>query len=302
MSVVRSRPLFLAGLIAVILLAGATTVVRAQTTAPPRIAFLARADNPVDALGASAVAAQLGGVVLLTGADSLDPAAGDGLDAFAPDLVILAGGVGALSEQVAQDVEALGYDTRRVAGQGRTATAAALAGLLGEFEPAFLLRNATAARAEVADVADVAQEATTAGRLAGLLPEDLGKVAFASDANPMVGPLSRAEMLRTTISATRAGFLVIRGSAVADNDHVPDGVGCGIAVGSLEGFQADSNTGLGLAQRADGLHRGACQTATVVPVEAGDHHVMLVGTAGDHGTSFRERTLAVEFVPFGDTE
>jgi hypothetical protein len=103
------------------------------TPAPlPRLAFLARADNPIDALGAGAVAGALGAPVLLTGSSALDAFAADALRSFHPDLVILAGGTAALSETVARDVEALGFPVRRVSGAGRTETAAAVAALLAE--------------------------------------------------------------------------------------------------------------------------------------------------------------------------
>ena len=98
----------------------------------PRLAFLARADNPVDALAAGAVAGTLGAPVLLTGSAELDGFAADALVGIAPDLVVLTGGIAALSERVAEDVNALGFATRRVAGGGRTETAAAVAALLAE--------------------------------------------------------------------------------------------------------------------------------------------------------------------------
>src|SRR5687768_2503675 len=66
----------------------------------PRIAFLARADDPVDALAAGAVAGALGSIVLLTDTDALSPAAAQGLADFAPDLVVIAGGTDAVSAEV----------------------------------------------------------------------------------------------------------------------------------------------------------------------------------------------------------
>ncbi|HEX9890071.1 MAG TPA: cell wall-binding repeat-containing protein [Nitriliruptorales bacterium] len=127
-----------ATLVALLALGATAATVLARSAAPPSIVVLARADNPVDALAASTVAAQLGGVVLLTFPAELGAAARDGILAADPDLVILAGGEAALMPKVQTDVEALGYDTRRVAGEGRTETAAALAALLDEYDAGFV--------------------------------------------------------------------------------------------------------------------------------------------------------------------
>ena len=99
----------------------------------PSIIFLARADDPVDALSAGAVAGHLGAGLLLSGSESLGSASTDGLLAFAPDLVILTGGEMAIAESVAAEVAALGFATRRVGGPDRFATAAALTALLDEY-------------------------------------------------------------------------------------------------------------------------------------------------------------------------
>jgi len=97
-------------------------------------AFLARADNPVDALAAGALAGQLGGPVLLTGSTSLDAQAADGLVAANPEVVVLAGGTAALSDTVQTQVAELLPDAevRRVAGAGRTETARLLGSLPAE--------------------------------------------------------------------------------------------------------------------------------------------------------------------------
>jgi hypothetical protein len=92
----------------------------------PTVAFLADAGNFPDALAAGAVAGPMGGPVLLTGKDTLDAQAARVLGELRPDLVVIAGGPAAVSEQVRAEVEALGLVVRRVSGAGRTATAAAL--------------------------------------------------------------------------------------------------------------------------------------------------------------------------------
>jgi hypothetical protein len=100
----------------------------------PTFAFVARADNPVDALAASSIAGQLGGVVVLTGSESLGEDARAALVAFGPAVVVLAGGTTALSSQVEADARALlpQATVRRVAGATRTGTARELAALLAE--------------------------------------------------------------------------------------------------------------------------------------------------------------------------
>lgn len=108
-----------------------------QTAAPGQVstfAFVARADNPVDALAASSVAGQLGAPVYLTASDSLDDQARQGLVDTDPEMVVLAGGTAALSEAVEQQIEAVLPDAqiRRFAGAGRTETARLLNELTGE--------------------------------------------------------------------------------------------------------------------------------------------------------------------------
>ena len=106
----------------------------AGPAAADTFAFVARADNPVDALAASSAAGQLGAPVYLTFPDSLDPEAAEGLKATAPQVVVLAGGPVALSETVEQQIRELLPDAtvRRFAGEGRTETAKLVNELTGE--------------------------------------------------------------------------------------------------------------------------------------------------------------------------
>lgn len=131
--------------LAIAVVAGATVVFAVWWTAPAlsqtagpgpvdSYAVVARADNPVDALAAAAVAGQLGAPVYLTFTDSLDDQARQGLVDTAPDVVVLAGGPAALSQQVEDQIVALlpGSLVRRVGGAGRTETARLLNELPGE--------------------------------------------------------------------------------------------------------------------------------------------------------------------------
>jgi hypothetical protein len=99
----------------------------------PTVAFLARADNPVDALAASSQAGQLGAPVLLTATATLSPEASDALAGMRPAIVVIAGGPAAISPQVEAQVQSLlpSSEVLRVAGPTRTGTAAQLAQLGG---------------------------------------------------------------------------------------------------------------------------------------------------------------------------
>lgn len=107
-------------------------------TAPT--AVLARADAFADALAGVPLAAHLGGPLLLTGRDALDPAVADRLATLLPRgaPVVLLGGTAALSETVAGDLRALGLSPRRVRGDDRYATAAAVAAELPSHPRAFV--------------------------------------------------------------------------------------------------------------------------------------------------------------------
>jgi putative cell wall-binding protein/peptidoglycan hydrolase-like protein with peptidoglycan-binding domain len=91
-------------------------------------AVLARADEFPDALAGGPLAAAVDGPLLLTGSDTLHPATAAELTRILPDgaTVHLLGGPSALTAQVAADVEALGFAVRRLAGDSRYATAAAI--------------------------------------------------------------------------------------------------------------------------------------------------------------------------------
>jgi len=90
-------------------------------------AVLARADAFADALSATALAAEIGGPVLLTGSERLDASTREELRRLDVGLVYLIGGEQALSPQVAADVAASGPQTARLAGDTRFATAGAVA-------------------------------------------------------------------------------------------------------------------------------------------------------------------------------
>jgi hypothetical protein len=127
-------PWLIAGLLALVLaVTQLPGFAQSATDDPlPTVAFVARADNPVDALAASGVAGAMGGTVLLTPSAGLDDATRQALIDLAPDLVVLAGGEGALSPGVEQAIQQIPLETRRVSGPNRIATAVALGQLAAE--------------------------------------------------------------------------------------------------------------------------------------------------------------------------
>ncbi len=99
----------------------------------PRTAYLARGDVaaddvPADALAVSPLAWKGRTPVLLTGRDTLPRATATAIRAGGVTRVVVLGGTGAVSDEVAGAVEALpGVSVTRIAGADRSGTAAALA-------------------------------------------------------------------------------------------------------------------------------------------------------------------------------
>lgn len=259
----RPLPLLLAVLV-VGTVAGAG-VVRAQSAAPPRTAVLARADDPVDALSASAVAAQLGGVVLLTAPDVLSDDTRAGLEAFGPELVVLAGGTQALTPAVEDQVAALGVPVRRVAGSSRLETSRALAALPAELGVAFLGAGGTAADSE---------------RLAGLT---LGQVEDLVDSRRSVTRRAVPEepvdlsgagtyLVTEELEAPEAGVITVRCSASVFANG--EGFATGGLVVVVDGTPTEAATLTLTPQQLNEGTDGASVTDTAaVPVEAGTHAV-----------------------------
>jgi hypothetical protein len=159
----RSRWLSLA-LVVSGALAGAGLAALASTgdpiDPPPRIAFVARGDVAADALAVGPVAGRLDAPVFTTPSDVLADAAREGLLDHDPDLVIIAGGPSAISAETEAQIEAaLGLADDRVvraAGADRYETALQIAGLLYQYNPAFLPTDGTAVDAEHLDGLPVA--------------------------------------------------------------------------------------------------------------------------------------------------
>lgn len=102
------------------------------------VVLLARADDFADALVASPLAAELDAPILLVGADALPAPVAAELDRLDAGEVVLLGGEAAVSGRVAEEVAATGRAVRRVGGEDRFATAAAVADELGPSSTAFV--------------------------------------------------------------------------------------------------------------------------------------------------------------------
>lgn len=96
----------------------------------PRLAFVTRGDDLIDAPTVTAVAGQLDAIVVLSTIDRLATESAAALEEFDPGLVVLVGGADALAPAVEADVAALGFATRRVAGTSRFDTGRELVAFL----------------------------------------------------------------------------------------------------------------------------------------------------------------------------
>ena len=127
---------------------------------PPRVALVAHGVNPADALAAGPIASQIGAPIFTTSPNGLSDGAEDGLVAYAPEIVIVVGGAGALPDAILDEIRAatglVGDDVRRVFGDDRYKTAQALSTMLADegFTTAFLPVDATAMGALDADDSD----------------------------------------------------------------------------------------------------------------------------------------------------
>lgn len=108
----------------------------AGTDEYPDVAFLARNDVPFDAQTAASMAAQLGAPMFITNPNVLSDAARDGIAELNPQVLIVAGGIFAMSDDVAQRAAAAcepDCAVDRRAGAGRDETAAELAAIAADY-------------------------------------------------------------------------------------------------------------------------------------------------------------------------
>ena len=106
---------------------GTAVAVSAAAFPSAEVAVLARADEAADALAAAPLAAVLGGPVLLTGRDAVSEEVRGELERLGAGEIVVLGGEAAVGAGVVDALAAEGYEVRRVAGEDRYATAAAVA-------------------------------------------------------------------------------------------------------------------------------------------------------------------------------
>lgn len=292
MSTRRRAARLLVAVTAVLALSGGATIgdaVRAQedradtashTPDPPTVVAVARADDPVDALAASAVAAQLGGTVLLTPRDRLGPDAREGIGEVLPSIVLIVGGEAALSEQVRQDLEDLAaqpevsFTVERVAGPNRMATATALSRYLVTTVPHYMaLRDRN----------------------------ELNRVASATGDAPdpvFVSAGGSAAVLTVDVSAMPPGWLDLSGGTEVESDDATSFTcrlrldGADVAGSRRRAFTGNPEDGTGGA--ASGF--GGCQTSATVQIGTDASQVELwVDTSSS--LNALERSLTARFVP-----
>ena len=123
---------------------------RAKGLGQVPIAFVASGLALVDAVSVAGLAGFLDAPVLLTSGDSLHGGVADFIEDYGVQTVYILGGAGAVSDEVAEDIEALANEptVSRIEGADRYATAAAAASKLGggaawcgAEDPAALLAN-----------------------------------------------------------------------------------------------------------------------------------------------------------------
>lgn len=142
------------------------TAARIAETAYPTGAdhvVLASGGNFADALAGTPLAAALRAPLLLSPVEALSPVTAGSLQALEPETVTVLGGVNVISESVEDQLTGMGYAVRRIAGDGRTETAAEVADALGEEH-----LSGDHARAFLASAANF-PDALSAGPPAGLL-------------------------------------------------------------------------------------------------------------------------------------
>lgn len=260
--------------------AGEDAASASHTPDPPRVAVVARADDPVDALAASAMAAQLGGTVLLTPQDHLGVDAQEGIGDLRPDVVVLAGGEAALSPQVRQDLEDLAaqpeisFTVDRVAGPNRLATARALSRYFIDTVPYYM---ALRERDELNRVASAT----------GGAPDAVSVAAGGSET-----------VLQVDVSAMPPGWLDLSGGASVESDDATS-FACSLRLDGDEvaGSRRSAVTGNpeeGTAGAASGF--GSCETSATVQVGT-DAGLVELRVDTSSALDALQRSLTARFVP-----
>ncbi|HVJ49295.1 cell wall-binding repeat-containing protein [Desulfitobacterium sp.] len=130
-------------------------------------AILASGENFPDALCAAPLASKYNAPILLTSSARLEDAAKNELVRLNVKKVMIIGGEGVLTPKVAQDIQALGIEVTRLAGQDRYETSLQVAKAMGNFEEAVV-----ATGEDFPDVLSIAPFAAQKGMPILLTPQD----------------------------------------------------------------------------------------------------------------------------------
>ncbi|CAN5240141.1 hypothetical protein BH23ACT9_BH23ACT9_12240 [soil metagenome] len=174
-------------------------------------AVLSRDDDYPDALAATALAAELGGPVLLTPTAGLSSDVASELGRLGVTEVVLAGGTAALSPQVEADLAAIGIAHRRIGGSERFSTAVMIAdAVVAAGGPVDEVIIALGARP---DSRDPWPDALTAGVLAGTRRAPV--LLVTPDQVPGPTDTALAALLPEGATTTLAGGVEAIGQSVA---------------------------------------------------------------------------------------
>jgi hypothetical protein len=303
-------------LVALLLLPAAADPV-AGTDEFPRVAFVARNDVPFDSLALGPVAGALGGIVVITSPSALSSAARDALVAYAPDLVVIAGGSAAISPAVEAAIDAAGpWTVARKAGAGRDQTAAALATLLTDLamgRPALsggrqIVDDVTIGGTLSADALAVQSTGLVANLNADRLDDkhaaDLASRTESATFPAVFGlPSTVTGIGSVTIEAPVAGTITAHAHANVVLFGASTVAHLGIA---LSGTELDSNApGVSTAGLLDGAdttrRRFVLAPLAVFEVAAGTHTIHLNGARSSvfdaQQVNLTDSVLSVTFVP-----
>ncbi|MFD0638720.1 cell wall-binding repeat-containing protein [Catenulispora yoronensis] len=228
------------------------------------VVVLARSDGYADALAGNALAAQKNGPLLLTDGASLDPRVGQELGRILPQgsTVYVLGGVNAISQHTADQLQLAGYRVDRVGGVDRFDTALGIAQRISSHPHSVLVATGTnypdalaAGSAAAQDpaggvvllTADTAMPGNTAEYLRRLDPSKTAIYSVGGQATTAVGtipslaghvtPLRGSDRFGTTLAVASNTTLFPHPATVglATSANYPDALAGGAFVGLMHG-------------------------------------------------------------------
>ena len=166
-----------------------------------KLVFLVTTNDFPDAVAASVAAAKLGGVIIATEKDSISTDVENAIREYDPDQVLIIGGSLAISANVESQVNSLGYETVRIAGETRYETASEIARTFwDESNEVFLVGGRGRAHADAMSVVPLASL-----KNAPILYTEIKNLSNAT---------------KEIIEDLKAKNIVIVGGSLAVSDHV----------------------------------------------------------------------------------